>query len=79
MSAVPCPNCVAEGVDFPLLIDGECLHCTRPDAPVTRRVEDATFRARSASDSLRWRLRTARVRAVRQARALTSLVAGLGR
>lgn len=79
MSAIPCPNCVADGVDCPLLVDGECLHCSRSDAPVTRRVEDATFRARLASDSLRWRLRTARARAVRRMRALRSLVAGLAR
>lgn len=79
MSAIPCPNCVAEGVDVPLLVDGECLHCSRPDAPVTRRVEDAAFRVRFATDSIRWRLRTAWTRTVRQARALASLAAGLGR
>lgn len=60
MSAVPCPNCIAEGVDCPLVIDGECIHCGRHDAPSSRRIENAAFRLRLASDSLLWRLRTTR-------------------
>ena len=56
MSAVPCPNCIAEGVDCPLVIDGECIHCGRRDAPISRRIENAVFRLRFASDSVRRRL-----------------------
>lgn len=60
MSAVPCPNCIDEGVDCPLVIDGECIHCGRRDAPISRRIENAAFRLRFARDSSLWRLRATR-------------------
>lgn len=60
MSAVPCPNCIDEGVDCPLVVDGEWIHCGRRDAPISRPIGDAAFRLRLASDSLLWRLRATR-------------------
>jgi hypothetical protein len=60
MSAVPCPNCIDEGVDCPLVVDGECIHCGRRDAPISRRIESPAFRLRFARDSLLWRLRATR-------------------
>jgi hypothetical protein len=37
MSVVPCPDCVSDGVDCPLMIDGECLHSTGHAASVADR------------------------------------------
>lgn len=43
MNVEPCPSCVAEGVDCPLVIDGECIHCDGPGASGTDR-ETAAMR-----------------------------------
>lgn len=51
-----CPDCVSRGVDCPLMVDGECTHCGRYDAPISRRVADYEYRLRFAWDSLRFRL-----------------------
>ena len=40
MGAVPCSICVAEGVDCPLAIDGECLHHNRHETAEDDRPSD---------------------------------------
>lgn len=32
MGTVPCPDCVVEGIEMPLMIDGECLRSARHSA-----------------------------------------------
>ncbi|ADJ14371.1 RING finger protein [Halalkalicoccus jeotgali] len=51
-----CPDCVSRGVDCPLMMSGECTHCGRYDAPVSRQVADYEYRLRFAWDSFRFRL-----------------------
>lgn len=51
-----CPDCVARGVDCPLMLDGECTHCGRYDAPISHRIADYEYRLRFAWDSFRFRL-----------------------
>ncbi|MEM4781970.1 MAG: hypothetical protein QXG03_10485 [Halalkalicoccus sp.] len=69
-----CPDCVARGVDCPLMLDGQCTHCGRHDAPISHRIADYEFRLRFALDSLRFRLGITRAR-LRARAALTRLVA----
>ncbi|MCL7418433.1 MAG: hypothetical protein M8354_11430 [Halalkalicoccus sp.] len=60
-----CPDCVSRGIDCPLMLDGECIHCGRHDAPITHRIADYEYRLRFAWDSFRFRLgvTSARLRA----------------
>ena len=60
-----CPDCVARGVDCPLMLDGECTYCGRHDAPISHRISEYEFRLRFAWDSVRLRLGipTAKLRA----------------
>lgn len=51
-----CPDCVARGVDCPLMVDGECTYCGHRMAPISRRIADYEYRFRFAWDSLRFRL-----------------------
>jgi hypothetical protein len=51
-----CPDCVSRGVDCPLMLAGECTHCSRHDAPISHRVAGYEYRLRFAWDSLRFRL-----------------------
>ncbi len=50
-----CPDCIAAGIDCPLMLDGECTHCGRRDAPISHRLADYEFRLRFAWDSFRFR------------------------
>lgn len=59
MDAVHCPRCIADGVDCPLIIGGECTHCGYSDVPFSRRLADTVFQLRFAWDSITWRLRAA--------------------
>ena len=60
MSAGPCPDCVDEGVDCPLVIDDDCVHRGRRDGSVVRRIDNTAFRLRFVSDPSAWRLRATR-------------------
>lgn len=51
-----CPDCIARGVDCPLMLGGECTYCGRYDAPISHRIADCEYRLRFAWDSLRFRL-----------------------
>lgn len=51
-----CSDCVAAGVDCPLVLDGECTRCGRRIAPISRRIADYEYRLRFAWDSLCWRI-----------------------